>query len=41
MVADASASTLAVLRTSPTTLLTTFPVGAKPVEVVVPGWILE
>ena len=41
LVADASASTLAVLRTNPTTLLTTFPVGAKPVEVVVPGWILE
>jgi serine/threonine-protein kinase len=40
-VADTSASTLAVLRTNPTNLLTTFPVGAKPVDVVVPGWIIQ
>ena len=41
LVADTSASTLAVLRTNPTNLLTTFPVGAKPVDVVVPGWELK
>jgi len=40
-VADTSASTLAVLQTNPTILLTTFPVGAKPVDVVVPGWVIQ
>ena len=40
-VVDTSASTLAVLQTNPATLLTTFPVGARPVDVVVPGWILQ
>jgi DNA-binding beta-propeller fold protein YncE len=40
-VTDTSASALAVLQTNPTTLLTTFPVGAKPVDVVVPGWIIQ
>jgi DNA-binding beta-propeller fold protein YncE len=41
VVADTTASTLAVLQTDPTTLLTTFPVGAKPVDVVIPGWIIQ
>ena len=41
VVADTAASTLAVLQTNPATLLTTFPVGADPVDVVVPGWLLE
>jgi YVTN family beta-propeller protein len=41
LVADTSASTLAVLQTNPTTLLTTFPVGARPVDVVVPGWMVQ
>jgi DNA-binding beta-propeller fold protein YncE len=40
-VADTSASTLAILQTDPTTLLTTVPVGATPVDVVVPGWELQ
>jgi DNA-binding beta-propeller fold protein YncE len=41
VLADTAASTLAVLQTNPATLLTTFPVGADPVDVVVPGWLLE
>jgi YVTN family beta-propeller protein len=41
VVADTAASTLAVLQTNPATLLTTFPVGADPADVVVPGWLLE
>jgi YVTN family beta-propeller protein len=41
VVADTAASTLAVLQTNPAMLLTTFPVGADPVDVVVPGWLLE
>jgi YVTN family beta-propeller protein len=40
VVADTAASTLAVLQTNPAALLTTFPVGADPVDVVVPGWLL-
>ena len=41
VVADTAASTVAVLRTNPPTLLTTFPVGADPVDVVVPGWLID
>jgi len=41
VVADTSASTLAVLQTNPTILLTSFPVGARPVDVVVPGWTIQ
>jgi DNA-binding beta-propeller fold protein YncE len=41
LVVDTSASTLAVLQANPATLLTTFPVGAKPVDVVAPGWLVE
>jgi DNA-binding beta-propeller fold protein YncE len=41
VVADTAASTLAVLETDPARLLTTVSVGADPVDVVVPGWILQ
>jgi YVTN family beta-propeller protein len=41
VVADTSASTLAVLQTNPATLLTAFPVGGGPVDVVVPDWLVQ
>lgn len=38
-VADAASSSLAILRTDTLSLVTTLPVGARPVDVVVPDWL--
>jgi DNA-binding beta-propeller fold protein YncE len=40
-VADAASSSLAVLRTDNLGLVTTIPVGANPVDVVIPDWLLK
>ena len=39
IVADSATSSLAVLRTDTSALVTTIPVGNKPVDVVVPDWL--
>lgn len=37
-VADSASGDLAIVRTSPLSLITVLPVGADPVDVIVPGW---
>lgn len=37
-VADSATGDLAILRASPLSMITTVPVGASPVDVIVPGW---
>ena len=39
VVADSATSSLAVLRTDTSALVTTIPVGSKPIDVVVPNWL--
>jgi DNA-binding beta-propeller fold protein YncE len=38
VVADGATASLAILRTDRSALVTTIPVGARPVDVVVPDW---
>ena len=37
-VADSASGNLAIVRTSPLSLITVIPVGSNPVDVIVPGW---
>jgi DNA-binding beta-propeller fold protein YncE len=39
VIADSATSSLAILRTDRSALVTTIPVAARPVDVVVPDWI--
>ena len=41
VVADSATSSLAVLRTDTSALVTTIPVGSKPVDIVVPNWLVK
>jgi hypothetical protein len=41
VVADGATASLAILRTDRSALVTTIPVGAQPVDVVVPDWQLK